>query len=96
MFDFDPFFQWNMTLWYSKHSSPIVRGLKNAFLMPKTPLLYHYLTVLWQSSRSSKEELGILLVELKWPKVHQKKSQQTDHKGGDAYGQSDHKMFIFL
>ena len=44
----------------------IVGGLKNAFLMPLTPLLYHYLTVLWQSSSSSKEELGILVVGWKW------------------------------
>ena len=40
----------------------IVRGLKNAFLMPLSPLLYCYLTLLWQSSSGSKEELGILLV----------------------------------
>ena len=40
----------------------IVRGLKNAFLVPLTPLLYRYLTVLWQSSSCSKEKLGILLV----------------------------------
>ena len=44
----------------------IVRGLKNAFLMPLTPLLYRYLTVLWQSSSGSKEELGILVVGWKW------------------------------
>ena len=40
----------------------IVRGLTNAFLKPLTPLLYRYMTVLWQSSSSSKEELGILVV----------------------------------
>ena len=40
----------------------IVRGLKNAFLMPFMPLLFCYMTVLWQSSISSKEELGILVV----------------------------------
>ena len=40
----------------------IVSGLTNAFLMPLTPLLYRYLTVLWQSSSCSKEKLGILLV----------------------------------
>ena len=28
----------------------IVRGLKNAFCMSLTPLLYHYPTILWQSS----------------------------------------------
>ena len=44
----------------------IVRGLKNAFLMPLTPLLYRYLTVLWQSSSGSREELGILVVRWKW------------------------------
>ena len=40
----------------------IVRGLKNAFLMPLTPLPYRYLTVLWQSTSGSKKELGILVV----------------------------------
>ena len=44
----------------------IVRGLKSALLMPLTPLLYRYLTVLWQRSSGSKEELGILLVGWKW------------------------------
>ena len=44
----------------------IVMGLKNAFLMPLIPLLYHYLTVLRESSSSSKEELGILVVGWKW------------------------------
>ena len=44
--DFDPFFQWNVTLCYSKHIlyNLIKRGLQNAFLMHLTPLLYRYLT----------------------------------------------------
>ena len=29
-------------------------------------------------------------------KVHPKKSQKADRKGGDAYGQHDRKMFVFL
>ena len=44
----------------------IVMGLKNAYLMPLTPLLYRYLTILWQSSSISKKELGILVVGWKW------------------------------
>ena len=28
-------------------------------------------------------------------KVHPKKSQKADRKGGDAYGQHDRKMFVF-
>ena len=35
-------------------------------LMPLAPLLYRYLTVLWQSSSGSKEELGIFVVGWKW------------------------------
>ena len=38
----------------------IVRGLKNASLMPFTPLLYHYLTVCDRAA--AEEELGILVV----------------------------------
>ena len=44
------------------HFYLIVSGLKNAFQMLLTPLLYRYLTVLWQSSSGSKKELGILVV----------------------------------
>ena len=44
----------------------IVVGLKNEFLMPLTFLLYRYLTILWQSSSGSKEELGTLVVGWKW------------------------------
>ena len=44
----------------------IVRGLTNAFLMPLRPLIHCYLTVLWQSSSGSEEELGILGVGWKW------------------------------
>ena len=44
----------------------IVRGLKNAFFMPLTPLLYCYMAVLWQSSSGSKEELVSLVVGWKW------------------------------
>ena len=40
----------------------IVRGLKNVFFMAVTPPLYHYPTILWQSSSNSKKELGILEV----------------------------------
>ena len=38
----------------------IVRGLKNAYFMSITPLLYRFLTILWQSS-NIREKLGILL-----------------------------------
>ena len=34
--------------------------------MPLTPLLYRYLTILWQSSSGSKEELGIFAIRWKW------------------------------
>ena len=40
----------------------IVKGLKNAFSMPLMPLLYHYLTVLQQSSSGSKEQLRIIVI----------------------------------
>ena len=61
--NFDPFFSMEYDSMVLKtHFYHIVRGLKNAFLMPLTPLLYRYLTVLWQSSSGSKKELGILVV----------------------------------
>ena len=65
---FDPFFFSNGIWLYDTQNAShlIVRDLKNAFLVPLTPLLYRYLTVLWQSSRGSKEELDILVVGWKW------------------------------
>ena len=39
-----------------------MKGVKNEFFMPLTPLLCHNLTILWQSSRDSKEESGILVL----------------------------------
>ena len=36
----------------------IVRGLKNAFFMSLTPLLYLYLTILWNSKSKQKGRIG--------------------------------------
>ena len=41
----------------------IVGGLKKAFFIPLTPLLYCYLTVLWQSSSGNKEEWEFLYLD---------------------------------
>ena len=63
---FWPIFFYGIWLYDTQHILSHCEGSQNAFLMPLTPLLYHYLTVLWQSSSSSKEELGILVVGWKW------------------------------
>ena len=59
--NFDPI---DIEIWFfDTHNTfyLIVRGLKNAFSVSLTPLLYRFLTILWQRS-NIREELGILLV----------------------------------
>ena len=47
--NFDPFFFNGIRLYDTQYTFYlIVRGLTNAFLVPLTPLLYRYLTVLWE------------------------------------------------
>ena len=61
-----PFYPFFIETWFfdtQKTFYIIVRGLENGFFMPLTPLLYWYLTVLWQSSSGSKEEVGILVAD---------------------------------
>ena len=68
MWNFDPFLNC-LVLGYSKHTYLIVRGLKNAFIMSFTPLLYRYPTILWQSREQQqveKEEMRILVVGWKF------------------------------
>ena len=66
--NFDPFLNC-LVLGYSKHTYLIVRGLKNAFIMSFTPLLYRYPTILWQSREQQQvetEEMRILVVGWKF------------------------------
>ena len=71
--NFDPFFQWNMTLWYSEHILSHCKGSQKCIFNAFNAPLYRYPTVLWQSSSGSKEEVGILVVGWKWlfcSKIH--------------------------
>ena len=65
--NFDPFYS-------IEYDSRILKthfiSLWGVSKMPFTPLLYRYLTVLWQSSSGSEEELGTLVVGLFWCKIH--------------------------
>ena len=48
---------------FKTHFMSLCEGSRKCILMPLTPLLYCYVTVLWQSSSASKEEMGIFSLD---------------------------------
>ena len=65
--NFDPFYSMEYDSMILKTHFISLWGVSKK---PFTPLLYRYLTVLWQSSSGSEEELGTLVVGLFWCKIH--------------------------